>query len=157
MKKYLSSGFSKYALLPLLAALVNPLALAGDFFEKQGVAIRGYDPVAYFEMSKAVKGSPEHQFAHKGSVFYFSNVAHRDAFAKEPEKYAPQYNGFCAFGMASGYKAATDPTAFTVINGKLYLNYNADVQKKWNSEVMDYLQKADAQWPTAQSQTKIIE
>jgi YHS domain-containing protein len=157
MIKYSISKSAGVALLGVSGALLASVALAGDFFENQGLAIRGYDPVAYFQLNKAIKGVPEYQMEHKGSVFHFSSAAHRDAFAKEPSKYAPQYNGYCAFGMASGYKAATDPTAFTFVNGKLYLNYNAEVQKKWSSDVSDYVKKADALWPTTQSQTKVIE
>ncbi len=132
-------------------------AWAGDFFEKDGVALRGYDPVAYFQAGKPVKGSPEFKFEHQGSTFHFSSQASRDAFTANPSRYAPQYNGFCAFGMASGYKAATDPNAFTVVNDKLYLNYNADVQKQWSADVQGYVKKADSKWPEASRQTKVIE
>lgn len=138
-------------------ALSSLQTWAGDFFEKDGVAIRGYDPVAYFQASKPVRGSQEFKFEHQGSTFHFSSQANRDAFAANPSRYAPQYNGFCAFGMASGYKAATDPNAFTVVNDKLYLNYNADVQKQWSADVPGHVKKADSKWPEASRQTKVIE
>lgn len=99
-------------------------AWAGEFYEKDGAAIKGYDPVAYFKEQKPVKGSPEYKAEYKGSVFFFTSQGNRDAFAANPARYAPQYNGFCAFGTASGYKAATDPAAFTVVDDRLYLNYN---------------------------------
>jgi YHS domain-containing protein len=137
-------------------ALLSMQTWAGDFFEKDGVAIRGYDPVAYFQAGKPVKGSHEFKFEHQGSTFHFSSQANRDAFVANPSRYAPQYNGFCAFGMASGYKAATDPNAFTVVNDKLYLNYNADVQKQWSTEP-GHVKKADSKWPEASRQTKVIE
>jgi YHS domain-containing protein len=157
MFNYSRHRFLVLILFALNSALFSVPAIAGDFYESQGIAIRGYDLVANFQLNKAVKGSAEFKVEHKGSVFYFSSAAHRDAFVKAPEKYAPQYAGYCAFGMASGYKAATDPNAFTVVDGKLYLNYNADIQKKWGTDVPGYLKKADEKWPAAQSQTKVIE
>jgi YHS domain-containing protein len=137
----------------LLAANVN----AGEFFEKNGAALGGYDAVAYFKDSKPAKGSAAHTYEYKGSTFYFSSKANRDAFAAEPDKYAPQYGGFCAFGMSGGYKAVTAPDAFTVVNGKLYLNYNRDVQKQWSADVPGFVAKADKNWPAVSSQTKVIE
>ena len=132
-------------------------AIAGDYFEKDGVAIRGYDPVAYFTQSKPVRGSPAHKAEFRGSTFHFASQANRDAFAADPAKYAPQYNGYCAFGVAGGYKAAIDPAAFTVVDNKLYLNYNAAVQKQWRADVPGFVAKADRSWPAVAKQTKVIE
>lgn len=148
--------FVQIALLTTAFAVVS-MASAGEYFEGDGAAIRGYDPVAYFKDSKPAKGSAEHRFEHKGSTFLFSSKANRDAFAAEPDKYAPQYGGFCAFGTASGYKAAVDPAVFSVVNGKLYLNYNRDVQKQWLADAPGFVSKADRQWPAVSRQTKVIE
>ena len=155
----MSSPIRRLIQLMLLAAACAALSIAwaGDYFEKDGVALRGHDAVAYFKQGKPVKGSAEHRVEHQGSVFLFASKAHRDAFAAEPEKYAPQYGGYCAFGMAGGYKAATDPAAFSVIDGKLYLNYNREVQKQWSAEVPGFVRKADAAWPAASMQTKVHE
>ena len=130
---------------------------AGDYFERDGVAIGGYDPVAYFTEQKPVKGSPEFQTVHRGSTFQFSSAAHRDAFAAEPDKYAPQYGGYCAYGMAKGYKAKIDPAAFSVIHGTLYLNYSDAVRTRWLSDVPGYIQQADANWPTVMTLTRVHE
>ncbi len=130
---------------------------AGEFYEKQSVAIKGYDTVAYFKDKKPVKGSPEHKAEYKGSVFHFSSKANRDAFTADPAKYAPQYNGFCAFGTAGGYKAAVEPAAFTIVNDKLYLNYNKDIQKQWSADIPGFVVKADKNWPAVSRQTKVIE
>ena len=132
-------------------------AFAGDFYEKDGVAIRGYDPVAYFTDKKPVRGLPAHKSEFRGSTFHFASAASRDAFSADPARYAPQYNGFCAFGVAGGYKASIDPAAFTVVDGKLYLNYNAGVQKQWRADVPGFIAKADRNWPQVAKQTKIIE
>lgn len=146
--------------LPLalaVASAITSVAWAGEYFEGDGVAVRGHDPVAYFKDGKPVKGSAEHRFEHKGSMFHFASKANRDAFAAEPERYAPQYGGFCAFGMSGGYKAAIDPAAFTVREGKLYLNYNLEVQKQWSADIPGHVNKADRNWPAVAKQTKVIE
>jgi YHS domain-containing protein len=138
-------------------AMLGVNAWAGEFFEKEGVALRGYDPVAYFTDNKPVKGSAEYKAEYKGTTFHFASQANRDAFMADPAKYAPQYGGFCAFGTAGGYKAAIDPAAFTVVDGKLYLNYNRDVQKQWSKDVPGFIAKADRNWPVVSGQTKVIE
>ena len=129
---------------------------AGEFYEKDGIALGGYDPVAYITESKAVAGSPEITFVHKGSTFRFASAGNRDVFVADPAKYAPQYGGFCAFGAAGGYKAKIDPAAFTVHNGKLYLNYNEAIQKKWRADVPGFVAKADKNWPEVWKQTKVV-
>ena len=142
----------------LVVLLVGPApAWAGEFFETNGVALRGFDVMAYFKDKEPVPGRAEHTADYKGSTFRFASKANRDAFAADPAKYAPQYGGFCAFGMAGGYKAATDPAAFTVIDGKLYLNYNREVQKQWSADVPGFIMKSDQSWPSVSSQTKVIE
>lgn len=141
--------------LALVASAAS--ALAGDFYEKEGAAIRGYDPVAYFTDKKPVKGSPAYKAEYGKSVFHFVSQSNRDTFAANPAKYAPQYGGFCAFGTAGGYKAAIDPAAFTIVNDKLYLNYNKDVQRQWSADIPGFVAKADKNWPVVQKQTKVIE
>jgi YHS domain-containing protein len=130
---------------------------ASQQFERNGLAIDGYDPVAYFTEQKPVKGSPEFRTDYQGSTFQFASAAHRDAFVAEPSKYAPQYGGFCAYGMAKGYKAAIDPAAFTVVREKLYLNYSESVRTRWLSDIPSYIQKADVNWPEVQRQAKVQE
>lgn len=130
---------------------------ASQQFERNGLAIDGYDPVAYFTEQKPVKGSPEFRTDYQGSTFQFASAAHRDAFVAEPSKYAPQYGGYCAYGMAKGYKAVIDPAAFTVVHEKLYLNYSESVRTRWLSDIPGYIQKADANWPEVQRQAKVQE
>ena len=149
--------FCGLTLVALAAAAFVTSARAGEFFEKDGAALRGYDAVAYVKDGKAVKGMAEHSTEFKGSTFRFSSKANLDAFAAEPSRFAPQYGGYCAFGMAGGYKAATDPAAFTVRDGKLYLNYNRDVQKLWRADVPGFVVAADKRWPVVSTQQKVIE
>src|SRR5438132_742149 len=96
-----------------------------------GVAIKGYDPVAYFTDSKPVEGSSDFTFEWNGAKWRFANAGHLAAFKTAPEKYAPQYGGYCAWAVSQGYTAGIDPTARKIVDGKLYLNYSPDIQKKW--------------------------
>jgi len=132
-------------------------ASGGKFFERDGVAIGGYDPVAYFTAGEAVKGSPDVTAEYGGSSFHFASEANRDAFSADPGRYAPQYGGFCAFGTARGYKAKIDPSAFTIVEGRLYLNYNVDVQARWRGDVQGHIAKADANWPEVSQRTEVHE
>lgn len=128
---------------------------AGEYFERNGLAIDGYDPVAYFTEMKPVKGSPEFHADYQDSTFHFVSAAHRDAFTADPEKFAPQYGGYCAYGMAKGYKASIDPAAFTVVGDKLYLNYSETVRSQWLTDIPGYIRKADANWPDVRKVTKV--
>ena len=113
-----------------------------------GVAIKGYDPVAYFTDNKPAKG--DSQFAHEwnGAKWQFASAEHRELFKADPEKYAPQFGGYCAWAVSQNYTANTDPeTAWKIVNGKLYLNYSRDVQKKWEGDVPGNIIKAEANWP----------
>ena len=93
----------------------------------------------------------------RGSTFQFASMAHREAFVEDPAKYAPQYGGYCAYGVAKGYKAKVDPEAFSVVHGRLYLNYSEAVRTRWLSDVPGYIQQADANWPEVQIQTRVGE
>jgi YHS domain-containing protein len=140
-------------------AALSALALAaraGEFNESSGVAIKGYDPVAFFKESKPVRGKDNLRFDYKGSTFIFSNADNRAAFAADPEKYVPQYGGYCAFGTARGYKADIDPATFTVVDGRLYLNYNTQVQKEWAADRARFIRQADERWPAVRKTEKVF-
>ncbi len=113
-------------------------------------AIDGFDPVAYFEQGAAVPGSTEHALDWQGSRWLFASAANRDAFSRDPERFAPAYGGYCAYGMASGYTANTDPHAWTIVDGRLYLNFDADVQAEWQEDRSTYIGRADHNWPQSQ-------
>ena len=143
------------ALFILGLAAICSGASAGDFFEHDGLALRGYDPVAYFTEQRAVKGAPEFTLQHRGSTFRFASRANLEAFQREPERFAPQYGGYCAYGTARGYKAAIDPDAFRIVDGKLYLNYNTSVQREWSKDVPGYIEQADRNWPAVSRTDKV--
>ena len=115
-------------------------------YSSNGKAINGYDPVAYFTESKPVKGNDKLNFQWNGASWYFSNKQNLDAFKESPEKFAPQYGGYCAYGLSRGYKASTEPDAWTIENNKLYLNYNKEVRELWNKDRKKYVEVADKNW-----------
>jgi len=112
-----------------------------------GVAIEGYDPVAYFEAGKPVQGSDQFEHRWNSAVWRFASAANRDAFAKAPERFAPQYGGYCAWAVSQGYTASIDPAAWRIVDGKLYLNYSKSVQQTWQQDIPGNIKKGDANWP----------
>ena len=116
---------------------------------EKNLAIQGYDPVSYFVNNKAEEGKSSISFNHEGVIYYFTSEAHKKAFAETPEKYEPQYGGYCAYAMANGEKVRVDPETFKVIDGKLYLFYNfrfTNTLKLWNKEEAVLLPKAEKEW-----------
>ncbi len=131
--------------LPAAYAKENPV-----YSHKKSGAIKGTDPVAYFSLQpgdKAVKGNKNISHEWQGATWYFSSEKNRDLFIQAPEKYAPQYGGYCSYAVAKGYTAKIDPNAWTIVNDKLYLNYSKGVQKKWNKKRDEFIQKANSNWP----------
>jgi YHS domain-containing protein len=120
-----------------------------EVYSDSGTAIRGYDPVAYFTSGAPVKGSKEFTAQWRGATWHFASAENRDRFAQAPEKYAPQYGGYCAYGVSQGYTVSIDPAAWTVVDGKLYLNYSASVRRTWEKDIPGYIRKADGNWPKA--------
>jgi YHS domain-containing protein len=112
-----------------------------------GLAIDGYDPVAYFTEGRPVKGEAKFEHEYGGATYRFASEANRDLFAKDPAKYAPQYGAFCAYAVSKGYTADTDPLAWKIVDGKLYLNYNASAQKAWEKDIPGNIRKGDENWP----------
>jgi hypothetical protein len=128
-----------------LAALGRP-ALA-EVNTASGVAIGGYDPVAYFTEGRPVRGSRRHRLAWNDALWFFASGEHLEAFAAEPERYAPRYGGFCAYGVAQNYKVKIDPHAWSIVDGRLYLNYDRRVQETWIKDTRRYIAEADRNWP----------
>lgn len=137
------------AFVGCLSRSVHPASAAVDPVNKNffGTAMQGYDPVAYFKEGKPIKGKSEFRDEWMGAKWYFANAANRDEFAKEPAKYAPQFGGYCAWAVSRGYTANIDPEAWKIIGGKLYLNYNKDVQKMWEQDTSGNIKKGDENWP----------
>jgi hypothetical protein len=132
--------------LPLAAARAKDAPIYTGTFSN--VAVGGYDSVAYFSEGRPVKGDKQFARTHAGAEWRFASAANRDAFAAAPARYAPQYGGYCAWAVSQGYTASGDPQFWKVVDGKLYLNYDADVQKRWEKDIPGFIVKADRNWPS---------
>ncbi|MBX2847773.1 MAG: YHS domain-containing protein [Acidiferrobacterales bacterium] len=114
---------------------------------KERAAIRGYDPVAYFTENEPVKGSAEFVFEHKGAKWMFSSAQNLELFKSNPEKYSPQFGGYCAYAVSRNTTASIKPEYFTIHNDKLYLNYSKSVNKRWLKDKEKYIDQAESNWP----------
>ena len=121
----------------------EPLAV----FAEDGIAIRGADPVAYFTEGEYVAGSSNYTHEWAGATWQFASAENRDLFASNPTQYAPQYGGFCAWAVSEGYTAPVDPNAWKIVDGKLYLNFDARIQRRWERDIPGHIARADQNWP----------
>lgn len=112
-----------------------------------GLALRGYDAVAYFSEGAAVEGRAEFQHEWNGARWLFKSAENRDAFARTPETFAPRYGGYCSYAVAHGYTADADPRAWKIVGGRLYLNYSVEVRKLWEQDIPGFLQQSEQNWP----------
>ena len=133
----------------LALLLVLPFAMAGEpaVFATDEGAIRGYDPVAYFTVGAATRGSDQFSAEWQGSTFRFANADNLAAFKADPAAYAPQYGGYCAYALSKGAIAGTVPEAWSIVDGKLYLNYSTAVQQRWKQDIPGNIRAANANWP----------
>jgi len=134
-------------LLPLAAGTAveakDPVS-TGTFSD---LAVSGYDPVAYFAAGRPVEGKSALEYEWNGTTWRFASAGNLAAFKASPEAYAPQYGGYCAWAVSQGYTAKSDPEAWRIVDGKLYLNYSRDIQKRWEQDIRGNIVKADANWP----------
>ena len=120
--------------------------------DRNKVAAKGYDVVAYFSDQRAAAGTPTFSHDWQGVTWRFATAGNRDLFAAAPEKYAPQYGGFCAFAVSKGYTASIDPEAWSIVDNKLYLNYSKGVRGEWLTERDANIAKGDKNWPALSRQ-----
>ena len=123
------------------------LGLEPIYTNLMGQALREYDPVAYFKKGKAIEGQKKFQYKWKKANWYFDSQQNQEDFMQSPEKYAPQYGGYCAWAVSRGYTASIDPEAWHIHQGKLYLNYSKEVQKNWFWDIPGNIHKGDEKWP----------
>jgi YHS domain-containing protein len=112
-----------------------------------GFVIRGYDPVAFFTEGRPVPGRSDLSAEYKGGTYLFATAANRDAFKANPEKYAPRYGGYCAYGVAVGKKFDIDAASWRIEDGKLYFNLNPVILEKWSTDAKGYIRKSEENWP----------
>lgn len=142
MKRFLPTILLLLAVLPAVAQTKSLLNL-----DKAGVAIQGYDPVAFFTDNKPVKGDAKFAIRHNGATYFFASKEHRDAFQAEPKKYEPAFGGYCAYGVSRGKVVEIDVEAFQIVDGRLLLQYSKGVRSDFNKDAKGNLAKADANWP----------
>lgn len=141
--------FPQRLLFVICVGLFAPPVLAQPVYTGwfSDTAIKGYDPVAYFTQGRAVKGSDAHSFRWRDAEWHFSSAEHRDAFAAAPDRYAPQYGGYCAYAVAEkGDLVKVDPTAWSIVEDRLYLNYSQDIQTRWENRQADYIRQGRRNW-----------
>ena len=142
MRKFTSLLLFLVWATPLLAQTKSLLNL-----DKHGLALQGYDPVAFFTENKPVKGKPEFETAYRGATYYFASAENKGLFDKEPAKYEPAFGGYCAFGVSRNKLVEIDPEAFQVVDGRLLLQYSKSVRDNFNKDTQGNLAKANANWP----------
>ncbi|HEX5167670.1 MAG TPA: YHS domain-containing (seleno)protein [Cyclobacteriaceae bacterium] len=131
----------------ILSLSISAQCQQPEIYSSSGTAINGYDVVAYFKEGQPVEGSKDFSYEWKGAQWLFSSQGNLATFKSDPEKYAPQFGGYCAFGVAEDHTAPTKPDAWTIVDGKLYFNYNTDVRKMWREKQAEYIQQGNQNWP----------
>lgn len=146
----LSAVALSVAFLASQAFAGNPMTNIGASTDGsgEGLAISGYDAVAYFTESKPVEGKAEFTHEHEGAMWQFASMENLEMFKSDPASYAPQYGGYCAYAVAKGKAKSIDPAAWKIIDNKLYLNHTMDVQKKWLKDTDTGIAEADTMWPS---------
>jgi YHS domain-containing protein len=153
------TGMLKVILVFALLISSAPSVAAGEPVkavntDANGLALKGYDPVAYFAEGKAVKGSSALHYEWNGATWRFATFTNRERFMNDPEAYAPRFGGFCAWAVSRNYTADIDPEAFDIVDGKLYLNYSKFVQLRWKAFRDANIRKAEQNWPKLLQGTK---
>ena len=143
-------AFGFLVVLGVLSFQMIASAVAGEMPYRTtflGWAAEGYDVVAYFRDSKPVEGNSDFSHEWSGVKWRFSSAENRDLFAADPEKYAPQYGGYCAYAVSQGYTASVVPEAWSIVDDKLYLNYSKGVRSIWEKDIPGYIDGANKNWP----------
>ncbi len=147
-------------LLAALALALAPFALAAPAYAERApvyaamfsrAAVGGYDPVAYFTDGRPVRGSNQFRIMHQGYEYRFASTEHLAAFRADPARYVPQYGGYCAWAVSQGYTTSGDPRQWRIVDGRLYLNYNAEIQRRWEGDIPGHIRNANANWPSVLS------
>ena len=142
----------KKILLLLFIGVASVQINAQNQYLKNGVAIQGYDVVAYFESNIAIEGKSEINAKYNEATYFFSSEKNKELFLKNSEKYAPQFGGYCAYGVSENHTSPTDPRAFTIVDEKLYLNYNLKVKELWSKDRESRILRANENWKNLKKQ-----
>lgn len=131
----------------LMLAGHTTFAQKSEIFAPKGKAIKGYDVVSFFKDAKPVEGADSLTYHYKDADWLFSSRANLEAFKAAPDMFVPQYGGYCAYGTSEGHKAPTEAETWTIVDDKLYFNYNMKVKNNWSKTREEFIKKADIQWP----------
>jgi len=153
--RMISTACAALVLAALIAQSVRAES-ASDVNQIDGIALHGFDPVAYFTQNKALKGEAQLTTVYKGVTYEFASKEDQATFQGNPEMYVPQFGGFCAFAVSKGVKADIDPHAFAINDGKLYVNYSERALQAYQKDIKGNTEKADHNWPEVAKQSKII-
>jgi len=153
MSKWKTLAVSAAMAVAVLGSAVSPALAAAEInvapgrtLKGPGVAVHGFDPVAYFTQKKAIQGTATYSVVHGAATYRFANAAHMRTFKANPEKYVPAFGGFCAYGVSVGAKFDGDPRYWRIVDGKLYLNLNREIQKTWLKDIPGNIKKAVKSW-----------
>lgn len=138
------SSLSCLAVAPMVRAQEKPM-----YYADNGAAISGYDTVSYFQVGEPVQGDPDIALIWKGARWQFASEENRDRFERNPRAFAPQFGGYCAYAMIFGDLSSTDPAAWQIVQGKLYLTHSQAIERIWKQNVSQNIRKAEANWPSA--------
>lgn len=145
-----------HTLVPLFLSALAATIFAGSSInvDQTGIALQGYDPVAFFTDGKPVLGNEEFHSSYHEATYHFASAEHRSMFEKDPAKYEPQFGGYCAYGVSKGHLAPVQVDAFQIVDGKLLMQYDLDVKKEFNKNLKAALEAADKNWPAVSVQKK---
>lgn len=140
----LFTSFSLVVILMIAPAHANNFHL---YLDRDNLALEGHDPVAYHTIGQPTRGLLSLSAEHDGAIYRFASEENRHAFLADPDKYLPEYGGFCAYGLAGGYKVHGDPKVWNIVDGRLYLNYSPSIGRRWERDIPGYISQGDANWP----------
>lgn len=144
--------FALFALITL-SVLTAGTAQAGEqYTDRDGRAVNGYDVVSYFNDAMPVMGLESIMTEYNGASWWFASEADKALFLADPARYAPAYDGHCAFALADGRKVRSDPLAWQIVDGRLYLNFSPDIHRRWQQDIPGYLARSEANWPALEPQ-----
>lgn len=127
---------------------LSSMAFAGDqYLDREGRPVGGYDVVSYHTEAAPLAGLDEFSAEHNGTTWYFASAENRDLFIADPARYAPAYDGHCAYALANDRKVRTDPLAYRVVDGTLYMNFSPSIQQRWEEDIDGYVTQSEANWP----------
>lgn len=148
----LNTGFAMRSFLQVVLAVLGATSLAAaahagpQYVNRDGYALSGYDAVAYHTAGAPAEGSEDFAFEYNGVEWLFASAENRDLFAADPEAYAPAYDGHCAYAMANGRKVRADPEVWSIVDGRLYVNFSPRIQRRWEEDIPGYIADADAEY-----------